>query len=202
MRLVYSLALILTLGILAGGCSSARVNSDQVAGTNFAVYKTYAWLPNNKDTVNDNGSVYNSEITNQNIRSAVDTEMMRRGITLDASNPDLLMLVHTNFEQRAEVVSRPFYSSYNYYAPGFYPGPWYAGYYYGYNSIPYVYGYGIEEVQYTQGTLIIDAIDRHKNQLVWRGWSEERLYDYNDARELYENVDNIFKEFPVKEKKR
>lgn len=202
MRWIYSLVFIAIAAVFAGGCSSTRVHSDQVQGTNFSAYKTYAWLPNGRDSTDNRNTIWSSEITQQNIRSAADREMKARGFTLDASNPELLLMVHTDFERKEAVVSRPFYSSYNYYHPGFYTGAWFPGFYSGYYNVPYVYGYGIEQIEYTEGTVVIDAIDRQKNQLVWRGWSEETLYDYDDVNELYGNVDNIFKRFPMKEKRR
>jgi hypothetical protein len=181
------------------GCSSTRVHSDQVKDVNFSAYKTYAWLPNGKDTTSK--TILNSEITYQNLRQAADREMAKRGYTLDAQNPDLLLLVHTMFEKRQELVQSPLYSSYGYYYPGFYTGTWHPYYYGGYYNVPYVAGYDIREVTYTEGTVIIDVIDRKKNNLIWRGWSEERIHDYGDVNELYKNVEKIFKKYPVKAKK-
>lgn len=200
MRFLYSIIFVVSVGLFAGGCSSARINSDQVVGVDFSAFKTYAWLPNGRDTTNK--SILNNEITLQNIRAAADKEMMGRGYRLDASDPDLLLMAHTNFEKREEIVTRPYYSSYSYYHPGFSVGPWYPYYYSGYYNVPYIHGYGIEEIQYTEGTVVIDVIDREKNQLIWRGWSEERLYDYEDVEALYENVDKIFAEYPVKARKK
>jgi hypothetical protein len=208
-RVIYSLALIVGLGIMAGGCTTERVYSDQVKGVEFSSYKTYAWIPTGKDTTEQ--SDFNNDVTYQNIRQATDKEMAKRGYVLDATNPDLLLNVHANFEKREELVQRPMYSTYyNYYYPGFnnyayYPGyfPGYVGSYYGgygYHNSPMISGYDIQEIEYTEGTVVIDAIDRKSQKVIWRGWTEERLDDPDDLDELYDNVDNVFKKYPVKER--
>jgi hypothetical protein len=55
------------------------------------------------------------------------------------------------------------------YGPAYQPG----------NSVvnTYVIGSQITTVDYSEGTLILDIIDRRTNQLVWRGWSKETLAD-------------------------
>jgi hypothetical protein len=199
MRLIFSSIFIIMIALLTTACSK-RVYSDRASGVDFSAYKTYAWLPNGKDTTQAN--VYDNEITYQHIRQAVDNEMSKRGYTVDATNPDLVMLIHLNFENKQQLVSNPLLGSYGYYYPGYSYGPWYPSYYYGYYNMPYIYGAGISSIQYTQGTLVIDLIDRKKNSLIWRGWTDEIIYDNDDVKDLFGKVDNIFKKYPVKANKK
>lgn len=200
MRWVYIILMGMMLGSL-GSCSSARVYSDKVQGVDLSRFKTYAWLPSPKDTTDGNKNALSSDIADQNIRAAVDREMQSRGYRLDPTNPDLLVLQHTNFQNRQETVRSPIYSSYNYYYPGFYAGPWYPYYYSGYSSMPYITGYDIRQIEYTEGKVVIDVIDRDKHQLVWRGWSTEEIDTQKDVNKLYKHVEDIFDKYPVKAKK-
>ena len=202
MRLVYLSIYIMVISLLASACSRS-VYSDKVDGANFEAFKTYAWLPNGKDTTDEgSSSVFDNEITYENVRKAADKEMQRKGYTLDVTNPDLVLLAHLNFENIQEIASIPLYSSYSYYYPGFYTGVWNPGFYGGYYNVPYVYGSGISQISYTQGTVVIDVIERKNSRLIWRGWSDKRIDDYKDVRGLYARVEDIFKRYPVKTRRR
>jgi hypothetical protein len=51
--------------------------------------------------------------------------------------------------------------------------------------------------QYKEGTIIIDIVDRAKDQLVWRGWMVSRNRDGNfDELEINRAVDKILMRFP------
>jgi len=53
---------------------------------------------------------------------------------------------------------------------------------------------------YTEGTLIIDAIDAKSNQLIWRGSISDAVNDPTDLhKKALKAVDIIFKKFPVKQ---
>jgi hypothetical protein len=190
--------------LLWAGCSSTRVYSDQVKGADFSAYKTYAWLPVDKDTTGQ--IVFDNEITSQNIREAADKEMAKRGYTYDSGNPDIFLRTHTIFEKRREIVQQPLYCyTYNYNLPNCGAGTGHP-YYYFYNGLnpamPFSAYDDVNLNNFTEGTIVIDAIDRKKNRLTWRGWAKEEVYDFNKVDELYENVEKIFKEYPVKKEKR
>jgi hypothetical protein len=188
------------IGIM-GGCSSARTYSDQVQGADFSVYKTYAWLPLDKGDTTAK-AIMDNEITYQNIIKAADEAMAERGYVLDTKNPDVLLKAHTMFEKERDVVRSPLYSSYNYYYyPGSPTGLWNPYYYNGYYNAPYVTAYDLREIEYIEGRIVIDVIDRQKKRLMWRGWSEEEIVDQKDVDDLYESVEDIFKKYPVHELK-
>jgi hypothetical protein len=81
-------------------------------------------------------------------------------------------------------------NSYPYYSPYGFPNP-----------VPQTYGNTFQQIQFKEGTLIIDIIDRNKNQLVWRGWNTETLSDPNNYQDqLSAEIYNIMENFPMKKK--
>ncbi|MBO9700952.1 MAG: DUF4136 domain-containing protein [Sporocytophaga sp.] len=62
---------------------------------------------------------------------------------------------------------------------------------------PQILGNISEKVQYKEGTLVIDVIDRKTNQLIWRGYSSESL----NSPSMFENllpsqINGIMEQFP------
>lgn len=185
---------------ILGGCLLFLVNcgptvtTTKTADVNLNNYKTYAWLPNG-DSVESNR--YDSKQLNEAIVSEVNKEMELRGFTLDRSNPDLLVLVHTMFDEETNVVRDPIYASYDYYAPNMYLDPYYNDYYYyDYNTVTRVVGYDIDKIQYTEGTLAIDLIDKKTNNVVWRGRADGYVEPMNLRTEVQNYVEEIFEEYP------
>lgn len=193
MKKITTAFFIFLLGSLVG-CSPA-VYTDVAADAEFGTYETYAMLPSGEE-MGDN-MVYTEKIINE-----VDQEMRARGYVLDPDDPDLLVNVKTMYEEEEELVATGYYpATYDYYTPGFYTPTTLAPYYYtGYTGIPRVTGTGIREVEYTEGTFVVDIIEANgTNEIIWRGWSDTPV----DPAELDENireyVDNIFDEYPVDE---
>jgi hypothetical protein len=93
------------------------------------------------------------------LAGAVTEELQSRGFAL-SDEPDLLINVFINTEQRVDVRQTPT-------ATGFY----------GYRRNRYGTwgGYRTEVRQYTEGTMVIDLIDARQNMLAWEGIAEKRL---------------------------
>ena len=205
MRKIYSWLFVLLVGVL-GGCSTTRVHTDKVKGADLSSYKTYAWLSDVDQTSDEDYQIVISDITFQNLRQAADAEMLKRGYVLDEKNPDMLLRLETNLEKKQEVVSGMGTGySYNYWgingSPNYYPNYYsgfYNGYYSGYYNTPYNYGYGLNRIEYTEGTVMIEAFDSENSQMLWRGWSEDVIEGYEDVDELDESVSEIFDDYPVK----
>ena len=147
---------------------------------------------------------------NASLMKSVNDEMYERGYKLDTEDPDVVLVLHTMIETKTEVVETPIYSTYHYYRPGFYNGfyggfpynSYYGsgGYWPGYTSIQQVVGYDIETVQYKEGSVVVDMIDKQTKNIVWRGWTENAL-----KAKLQDDTDDIMdklfkKRFPIKEK--
>lgn len=172
-----------------------RVQTGKTANVDLDNYQTYAWLPNGDSIQNDK---YDDELLNQTIVQEVNQEMQAKGYTLDRTNPDLLVLVHTMFDEETSTVREPIYATYDYYAPGMYVNPYYDPYYYyDYNQITSIIGYDVDQVEYTEGTLVIDLIDKDTNTVVWRGTAEDYVRPYNLRVQVANYIDEIFDEFPA-----
>lgn len=188
-----SLPLFCLLLISSLACTTAPVvYTDTAPNVNFTTYETYAYLPSGE---NDEAR----SILTQKIIDEVTQEMEARGYELDNQNPDLLVNVKTMYEEEEELVRTGSYpATYDYYVPGFYTPTTINPYYYtGYATIPRVTGTGIREVAYTEGTFVVDIIDREDNRILWRGWSETPVDRMNLSRSIRAYIDNIFEEYPV-----
>lgn len=179
------------------GCSSSNVRTSVADNSNLQRYRTYSWLP---AKVSSNNPEYNSEILNDKIRNSVENELAARGMMRNDENPDVRIAFNIYTEQRQGVYSSssPYYGGF--YGPGFYPyyygsfGPYYGGY----------WGWGgstISTYNYTEGTLILDMVDAHTNQHVWRGASDREIDDDTPDKDMVKMVHKIMDEFPVKEHK-
>ncbi|MFN3405714.1 MAG: DUF4136 domain-containing protein [Cytophagaceae bacterium] len=73
------------------------------------------------------------------------------------------------------------------------------GMYYGYNIMgPYVIGSHFEKMNFKEGTLVIDVIDRETNSLIWRGWSNEVLHNPAEFEVfLPAQIDQILARYPI-----
>jgi len=56
-------------------------------------------------------------------------------------------------------------------------------------------GYDVWAVPYTESTVIVDMIDAHTNQLVWRGYDNDTLNTKNPDKTLSKAVDNVLARF-------
>ena len=56
-------------------------------------------------------------------------------------------------------------------------------------------GYDVWAVPYTESTVIVDVIDAHTNQLVWRGYDSDTLNTKNPPKTLSKAVDNVLARF-------
>jgi hypothetical protein len=206
---------IISLLLIIWACSpAATVYSDQLQGVDFNQFKTYAVLPVIDSASN---SLFHNAILEQNLIMSIDREMKTRGYILDNENPDILVNLHLKLQDRQQtVVTRyPLTSTYNYYTPLTDPdaidprtvhpqlGTQYTGPYYypHYQRISTVYGTEMRELQYTEGTVVIDLIRTADSYLIWRGWSQETIDPNAATSDLQFVVEQIFREYPVKEKK-
>lgn len=196
MRPFISLIFFSIAGVALWSCATSDIHSDKAKDVDFKQFHTFAWLPD-ADT-SHHGHIPNQEAVISIIHKYVNDEMVKRNYKIDTLKPDLLILVHTRFENKQATVQTPVYSSYPYYYSGFYVGPWYSYYYPGYYDMPFVVGYDIHNVNYTEGNLIIDIIQRSTKKIIWRGWTTENYADPTDFEDnVKQKVHRIFRKYPV-----
>ena len=138
------------------------------------------------------GSSDTKSLATQILQNAASREMESRGYT-KADNADLLINFKGKIEEKTDIESTP--------APMYGAGWGYRGY----HGAPYgAYGYGGTEVsthRYNVGTLVMDVVDRKKQQVVFQGGVEDVVSkkDLADREVLLTGaVTTIFAKYPFR----
>lgn len=192
----------LATALVFSGCSIyTEISVTSGVGADLSEFKSFAWLPDKADTAN---TPYNNEIIRNNLKNYFGQEMTARGYHVDLDTPDVLLQVtiinkKQEKEVRYPVYPRPFYYC-NYYYCSMYYSPYHYDYYYRhYNNYCYAMGYCKETIQYTEGSITLNVIDRKANTLVWAGTAKGDIYDPAYIKEnIHPAVKAIMKRFPVK----
>ena len=147
--------------IFLTACASEQTTSNVAQSVDLSQYETYAFLT---DLASDGGKGFES-LETAYLKSAVAAEVERRGRTRDESNPDVLF--NFSIETQEKVRSTPTGGAYG----GVAYDPFYDEYYYG----GWGAGHAMRIDQYTEGKLVIDAIDPKQKKLIWQGTTKGRL---------------------------
>ncbi|MFD2569698.1 DUF4136 domain-containing protein [Spirosoma soli] len=190
-----NLKFALLIGTLVWGISTtkAQVATDFDKSVDFTKYKTFAWCT--PDIQVGNNPVYRSGLITKNIETTLADELGKRGLTMNPENPDLLVGFHTYTEKKTNT-----YSTATPY-PMYYPFGFRAGwryYPYGFGNWPYAWNNNIQHVQYTEGTLLVDIVDAHTKQLIWRGSVEGDVSNPKRIeKEVAKGIHKVMKDYPV-----
>jgi uncharacterized protein DUF4136 len=151
---------VLSLFLLVS-CTTVNVSSDYDKGTDFTVYKTYAFYKKGIDKVEI------SDLDKRRILRAIDAELTTKGMVKTDNDPDLLVNIFTKSREKIDVYNNAYYGWYPWYY-GY--GYGYGGFYGGYGGFGPGYGFGYNNVSTsTEGTLFIDLIDARRKELAWQG---------------------------------
>jgi hypothetical protein len=184
------------------GCASTQIFSDKDDAIDFNKYKTFAWLPTGNFSY---GNGFDNQIIESNIKTNASKLLELAWLKADTIAPDLLFEYHIEFKNKTIIEQQPIYN-YNYNNGMYNYGRYNYNRYYGYNpywrhsnmNAPYIIGYKSVPVTYEEGTLLISAIDRNTNKLVWRGWSVSTVTDAATYElELKKDVTKILQKFPI-----
>jgi hypothetical protein len=187
MKTLLALPLMLVLASASAAfAQDVRYNFDKEA--NFASFKTYRWI-------DIKGATKVSDLTDRQIKSTVDIELSKKGLTqVDAGQPaDLLVGYQTAIDQEKSYTS--FDTGWGY-GPGWYGGGWYGG------------GGGMTTGQTSTiyiGQLALDFYHDTPKTLVWRGVVSKTL-DANakpdkQQKNLTKSVSKLLKNMPPPVKK-
>lgn len=178
--------------LMLASCGSGMKLTDEAK--TLRNYNSYAFLPNN-DTIMSRA--YDNDRVNEAIVTTINANMKDEGYILDKRQPDVLIYVHTMFDEKADVNANPVYTNYSYYRPGLYIGPYVEDYVYeDYYTIQRLDGNSVKQLPYRERSIVIDFINRRNNEIVWRATSEEEIGTRRLDREIRNYVDEIFKKFP------
>ncbi len=156
------------------GCSSMSVNYDYNHETDFRQYQTYDWIERPAQLVS--GHLAQNPLSYQRAVNAAELTLEAKGFRKDTRNPEMLIAVHGNVEDRVDV------RNWNYHYG--YWGPWYGG--------------GVEVNQWTEGTLILDIVSAESHELIWRGWASAAMDpgQSGQGEKITQAVGRILENFP------
>jgi len=156
---------LLCLGTLA---LAQEVHFDYDRSANFSAYKTYQW-------VDARGGAAPNQLMDQNIKRAIDAQLVLKGLQRVESGGDLQIAYQAAIDQEKQF-------------DGWGSGPrW----------------WGTTRVTSSTidiGKLVVDFFDPAKKQLVWRGTAAKTLDIKKDPDKNYQNLQKamakLFKSFP------
>lgn len=168
-------ALVGLLGIL-GGCATVRATkSPGVSEAQLTQYRTFSWYQPAQPTAGHQSFMRSP--AGQTVQNALAQNLAQKGMTETSTNPDVLVSYHVKLQREWNVTDW-----------GYAPGWW--GY----------YGPGGVTVnQYTEGTIFVDFIDPHTNQVVWRGTVQSVVNhpENPNPTKIAKAVDKLMKKFPT-----
>jgi hypothetical protein len=144
------------------GCAVMSVSSHIERGVNFADYVTYEWGPPDALPVGD-PRLDNNAFFRDYVTGAIERELAGRGFRqASGGEPDLLVHYHASVSQKVDV-----------------------------HEADYPYGYCYENcearvVEFEQGTLVVDLVDRRTSKVVWRGWAQDTMTGVIDNQDRLE----------------
>ncbi len=176
--------------IFTGCANSAHIEKDNTA--DFSKFQTYAWVDKEKTEEKNAKQNRKNELTETNIRNAVNKQLQKNGWKEVNANPDVMvnyeLLVEKNTRtQQNPVYSQPFTRSYYNRYTGRLNTFYYPSRFAGYDS----YTTNVKE-----GTVTITMIDNKTDKTVWQGWTTSELNSNKiTGKEIDQNVKTIFKKF-------
>lgn len=162
--------LIIAGVIIAIGCgNNVRVKTSYDEAATFDVYQTFAQAPPPATAPNLPGY---SEITGRRIQDAIRKNLAAKGMTeAPWESADLLISMRVGGQGRTQVWD----DSVGWYGTG---NTW--------------------STNYTEGSLVIEMVDRNKQRLVWHGWGSKDLFESSKTDEgtAAQVVDAILAKYP------
>ncbi len=179
-----TIAILVALPGLSG-CAT-RVRSDFDREAVFSQYHTFDWIAPpiraSEDELRSDpeGPFARNSLLDKRIRAAVTSKLRARGFRYaEGGESDFRLNYHVTFKDKLAGSGSDF------------------GYTGRYHRGAFSSGFNWSVRQYQEGTIIIDIVDRAKDQLVWRGWMVSRNRDGNyDEQEIARAVEKILTRFP------
>lgn len=163
---------------LAMACQpSIQVFHDYDRQIDLSAYRSYDWKMFDAPESAQH-PLYDNELNNKRIRTAVEKAMNSKGYRQVSESPDLYIHYHIVIEDKSVVIRESDLHNYN----------------------TYWLGLDTNAYQYKEGSLIVDLMDARTNELVWRGWAVAILEDLNPKnaeQRLDRTIERIFEGLPA-----
>lgn len=166
-------------------CSSTSVQTDHDHAANFGTYSSFAWFSSADD--DQPSAAAGNQIIDRRIRRAIATSIVSKGFTeTSPEKADLLLTYYVSLDQRLKMYSTGWGYGWGWGVPHW-------GY--GYSCWP---GWGYTTVStYSEGSIIVDIVDREKEQLVWRGAATRVLGKKSSSEEkINQTMGRLMADFP------
>jgi hypothetical protein len=156
------LTLAAALATLLAGCATARVEAAYSPKTDFAAYRTYAWLPEAADPGQAGAEGRQQALAL--VQQAVDRELGARGLRrVEDGSADLRVAARVQGKPLPDTSSPGSYKG----GAGAYAGPL--------TSNTASNSPDLQKAR--EGTLTLDLLDARTNELVWRGSFSDTVAD-------------------------
>jgi hypothetical protein len=189
--MIRNVGIVVGLAILAallGSCAGTTYIVDQDTLHDFGGYETYAWFKLAAPPDKAQPPTEANTILTRRVKRAIDAELAGRGMgKTSVDEADFLITYSIVLQPRIVVYhtgwSMP-YASWGWGWPGW---GWGAGWTGGRSTVD----------QYTEGTIVVDVLDRDNRSLVWRGIAEGAFSRPNpdDAR-IATVITKVLRDFP------
>ncbi|WP_439883046.1 DUF4136 domain-containing protein [Pontibacter sp. MBLB2868] len=140
-------------------------------GANLKLYRTYNWYQDSPAAPAEYDKGYGSGL-DEKIREALEKELAQKGLTKVSENPDVLVAYDVSVSVPLEKDNPENFATGFGYSYGYMHGYRYD---YGNAGLP---GYRAVDL-FKAGTLIVDLINPKRNELVWRGWTEGAIENFD-----------------------
>ena len=169
------------LGLMLGAASPAfaAAHSDYTKSFPLQTLKTFEFKPQHRIS---RDPLANNDIWANDVRRAIREDLASHGmVEVTSGRPDFMVAFYVGLKERYDIDSVGY---------GF---PVHRGFRSGWWGWPR--DYDAWAVPYTESTLIVDVIDAHTNQLVWRGYDTDTLNAGKADKMLTKAVDNVLSRF-------
>jgi hypothetical protein len=174
---------------LALSCSgNLQTFSDRHTKADLNQYKSYAWLAPGDTVLN---AERKDKLYGNFIVQTADTELKKKGMSVDIRNPDALFVFETKIEEKAKYTRAPVVGvGVGLAGPGYYVG----------GAAP-IAGGELLSSTYEEGLLYFNMHDTKTGKLIWSGGATKPLKNSDNVEQIIKAaVKNIFKELPIKHK--
>jgi hypothetical protein len=192
-ELLRIVSLIMSFALLTACASNQRIQSDYDTSVDFSEYRTYNF---SRQIETENPEL--PELLELQFSDAIERQMLVRGYT-KADNPDVLIQVTIEVEDKSRVPKRRICPSYgDYFSRGSNSSQPYR---LGSSNYQPVGGRSIM-CHYTEGSITVDMIGVELKRAIWTGVSLVRIDEYDRnlilARYIFNDASMMFENYPFR----
>jgi hypothetical protein len=167
--------LILRLAVAILSVSALLADQHSVDADTSADFTKYHTFAIRQGTINSNKPELKSPLVRQKIEDSIREQLTAKGLHADPQSPDLIVNFRFGAADKREVESWP-------------TGRWGRG-------------RRTEVNRFTEGTLVIDILERDGKSLLWRGiYTDEEKDAAKLSKKLPDDIKKLFEEYPPKKK--